>query len=360
MTEMWKRSKERAKEIRKKLRGWSKENLPYLMIFVLIFLLLFFYLFDRIVITIGPGEAGILYRRFRGGTVVDKVYPEGIQFILPFNRMYIYNVRVQQVAHQFSVLTINGLKIDLHLSIRYHPEYLFLGVLHKKVGPDYVNAVVIPEIEQVLRVLIGRLSAEEVYRTKRAILAKSITEAIDQIARRYIRVDDVIIKMIRLPDTVERAIQDKMTQKHIADAYLYRLEREKQEAERKRIEGRGIRDQLKIIAEALPEDKIVDWLGIKATVQLSESNNAKIVVIGNSETGLPIIGNIPMDSAKGNTPINPSGIPDPSGREPGSVSPGVVAEQNTPPPPAAGVPPDITVTPEVKEKEGNDNVQSKK
>lgn len=314
-------------QIWKRIKVSARDNLPYLLVLLMLLLLLFFYLFDRIVITIDSGEAGVLYRRFHGGTVVEKVYPEGVKFILPWNRMHIYNVRVQQVPHQFSVLTRNGLKIDLHLSIRYHPDYLFLGILHKNVGPGYVNAIVIPEIEQVLRILLGRLSSEEVYRSRGAVIAKSIGTAIDQISRRYVRVDDVIIKMIRLPETVELAIQDKMTQKHIADAYTYRLEREKQEAERKRIEGTGIRDQLKIIAEALPAGRIVDWLGIKATLQLSESSNAKIVVIGSGEKGLPIIGNIPMEHLKGVSPIDllgDSGLP---GGDLGSASTDVAGEE---------------------------------
>ena len=358
--EIWKKLKAWVKDRWKKLKAWVKNNLPYFLILLMIFLLLFFYLFNRIVITIGPGEAGVLYRRFHGGTVVDKVYPEGVKFIFPWNRMHVYNVRVQQISHEFSVLTKNGLKIDLFISIRYHPEYLFLGVLHKKVGPDYVHAIVIPEIEQVLRILLGRLSAEEVYRTKRAIIEKAINTAIDQIARRYVRVDDVIIKIIRLPDTVEQAIQDKMTQKHIADAYTYRLEREKQEAERKRTEGKGIRDQLKIIAEALPEGKIVDWLGIKATLKLSESNNAKVVVIGSGEKGLPIIGNIPMEHLKGTSPIDPLGESGLPGGDPGSASTDVAAEKKASDASTITAPPDNTVTPEVEEKAGNDKIENKR
>jgi len=356
----WKKIKAWAEDKWKKIKASAKDNLPYLLIFLLIFLLLFFYLFNSIVITIGPGEAGVLYRRFYGGTVVDKVYPEGVKFIFPWNRMHIYNVRVQQVPHEFSVLTKNGLKIDLFISIRYHPEYLFLGVLHKKVGPDYVYAIVIPEIEQVLRVLLGRLSAEEVYRTKRAIIAKSINEAIDQIARRYVRVDDVIIKMIRLPETVEQAIQDKMTQKHIADAYDYRIEREKKEAVRKKIEGTGIRDQLNTIAEALPEDRIVDWLGIKATLQLSESKNTKVVVIGSGEKGLPIIGNIPMEQLKGAAPIDTSGDSGLPGGDRGSASTDVAAEDKASDAPTITAPPDKTVTPEIEEKEDNDKIENKR
>jgi regulator of protease activity HflC (stomatin/prohibitin superfamily) len=342
--------------IREKIKASAKENLPYLLIFLLIFLLLFFYLFNSIVITIGPGEAGVLFKRFSGGTVVDKVYPEGINIIFPWNRMHIYNVRVQQVGHDFSVLTKNGLKIDLFISIRYHPEYLFLGVLHKKVGPDYVDAIVIPEIEQVMRVLLGRLSAEEVYRTKRAIIAKAINEAIDQIARLYVRVDDVIIKMIRLPETVEQAIQDKMTQKHMADAYRYKLLREIKEAERKEIEARGLKAYNEIVGSSLSKD-VLQWLGVRATLELSKSKNAKVVVIGSGEKGLPIIGTIPMEHLKETAPTGPSADTGLPGGGIGSASTGIVATDKASDAPVITAPPDTFVTPKIEEKKGNDKIE---
>lgn len=279
--------------ILKKIQTTAKEKLPYLMIGLLLFLMLFFYLFNRIVITIGAGEAGVLWRRFHGGTVVDKVYAEGTRLILPWDRMHVYNVRVQQNAHEFYVLTRNGLKIDLAISMRYHPEYLFLGVLHKKVGPNYLQTIVIPEIENVLRVLLGRLDAEQVYRTEKAVVEKAVNEAIDQIARRFVRVDDVIIKMVRLPDTVERAIQEKMTQKHLADAYDFKLLREEKEARRKAIEAEGLKRYNDIVGTSL-SGKVLEWLGIKATLELARSENAKVVVVGGGEKGLPIIGAIPM------------------------------------------------------------------
>lgn len=284
--------------ILEKAKKTAREKLPYLMIGLLLFLMLFFYLFNRIVITIGAGEAGVLWQRFYGGTVIDRVYPEGIRLIFPWDRMQIYNVRVQQVPHEFSVLTRNGLKIDLAISIRYHPEYPFLGILHKKVGPEYLLTIVIPEIENVLRVLLGRLDAEQVYRTEKSVIEKAVNGAIDQIARRFVRVDDVIIKMVRLPDSVARTIQEKMTQKHLADAYDFKLLREEKEARRKAIEAEGLKRYNDIVGTSLSRE-VLEWLGIKATLELARSENAKVVVVGSGEKGLPIIGAIPMAHDQG-------------------------------------------------------------
>ncbi|MBD3305506.1 prohibitin family protein [candidate division KSB3 bacterium] len=280
----WQTVKENVKE------QWITILIPFL-----IFLFLIVYLSKNIFITILPGEAGVLWSRFFGGTQVDYVYPEGLHYIFPWDKMYVYNVRVQQTPHEFDVLTVNGMKIHLAISIRYQPEYKLLGLLHQRVGPDYVEKVVVPEIEAVLRVLIGRMRAEEVYSTERSIIEKAVNQAVEQIAQRYINVDDVIIKRMDFPPFIAAAIENKVEQKQIADAHLFRIEREKREAERKRIEAEGFRRYNEILTASL-SDQILLWRSIQATLELAQSPNAKVIVIGGGERGLPIIGNIPMDA----------------------------------------------------------------
>lgn len=280
-----------------------------MLILLSIFLLMFMYLSRNIVFNILPGEAGVRWRRFEGGTEIDRVYNEGIHFIYPWDKMYIYNVRVQQTANEFDVLTVNGMQIHLSISIRYYPEYKLLGLLHQKVGPNYVEIVVIPEIEAVLRVLIGRLRAEEVYSTERALLEKSVNQAVEQIAQRFINVDDVIIKRIEFPSYVKQAIENKMEQLQLAEAHQFRVERETREAERKRIEAVGFRRYNEILAASL-SDRILLWRSIQATLELARSPNAKIIVIGSGERGLPIIGNIPFEQFQNlssfDVPISPA------------------------------------------------------
>ncbi len=271
------------------MKKYAREYLRGLIISMVIFLILFLLLLHRVLVLIGPGEAGVLFKTFAGGTDIETVYPEGLRIIWPWDRMFIYNCRVQEYAHQFNVLTINGLKIHLDLSIRYRPEYALVSKLHKDVGEDYVNIVVIPEIENVLRVLIGRLNAEEVYTTKRSLIEKAISEAIEQIAQRYVNVDNVIIKRMQLPESVAESVREKMKQKHMAAAYVFRLEREEEEKKRKRIEAEGLE---RFHAALSPE--VLQYMGIEATLQLSQSNNSKVVIIGGGEGGLPIIGNMPL------------------------------------------------------------------
>ncbi len=151
------------------------------------------------------------------------------------------------------------------------------------------------------------LDAEEVYRTKRAIIEKTLNTAVEKIAQRYVKVDDVMIKRMQLPKSVEEQIQVKMQEKHRSLAYTFKLEREEKEAARKKIEAGGLKQYNEILGPSLSED-VLQWLGIRATLKLAESNNSKVVVIGSGKKGLPIIGTIPMeqDDMPGtpNLPIN--------------------------------------------------------
>lgn len=253
-----------------------------------------FFLVKSIFYTILPGEAGIRWRRFGGGTMVDYVYPEGMHVIPPWDRFYIYTVRYQEIHPDLDVLTKTGLKVKLSLSIRYAPKYKLLGLLHQKIGPDYANIVIISEIENVLREIMGTMGAEQIYTTGRAVIIEAINQAIERVAQRYINVDAVLIKKIELPDSVADAIRFKIKQKHLVEAHEFIVQKEHKEADRKRVEGEGIRDQLKIVASSLPEGEILYWMAIKATLELSKSKNSKVVVIGSPKTGLPVIGSLPL------------------------------------------------------------------
>ncbi len=282
------RARRLAAQVRRGVRRTAESLLPVALITVLVVGLALIYLFNHIVIVIRSGEAGALYRLFYGGTQTDYVYPEGIHILWPWNKMHIYNTRVQTVLHEFKVLTNKGLPIELKLAIRYHPEYEMVGLLHQRVGPNYVNTIVVPQIESVLRRNIGRRDPEDIYTNKEGILTDIIVRAIEEAGQKFVYIDDIIIRSVTLPEAVKLAIDEKLVYQQQWQAYEFRLARETQEAERKRIEAQGIRDYQATIAETLDE-KVLQWQGIQATVSLSESENSKVVVIGSGENGLPII-----------------------------------------------------------------------
>lgn len=274
---------------KRRARVWIQENTPYIVVISLVVTLLVVFLWPRIFITINAGEAGVLYKRFTIGTVTDYVYPEGLHIIFPWDVMHIYDARVQLVKHKFKVLTNQGLPVYLKIAIRFHPEYELIGVLHQKIGPDYVNKIIIPQIESVMRRNIGKYTPEDIYTNKEGVLSNIIVLALEETGRKYVRISDIIIRSLDLPPPVAQSIEDKLVYEEQFKAYVYILEKEKQEAERKRIEAKGIHDYHTIIAETL-DDKMLTWQGILATTKLSESENSKMLIFGNKGTeGLPLI-----------------------------------------------------------------------
>ncbi|KPA15492.1 SPFH domain, Band 7 family protein [Candidatus Magnetomorum sp. HK-1] len=270
------------------------EKRPVIILGVLLFLVVFALLLNRIVIIVRAGEGGVLYRLLFEGTVVNRVYGEGIHFILPCNTMFKYNCRVQEVTHDIRVISKNGLPINMKISIRFYPEYDMLGVLHKKLGPNYVETVIIPEIESVLRIIIGKIEAEQVYSTKTSLIEKALNESIEQVARRYINIDDVIIKQLILPQEIEKSIAFKLQKKHLAVAHDFVILREKKEAKRRIIEAKGLARYNNILGSSISKS-IILWKSIDASLKLTQSNNSKVVMVGNGKNGLPIFGGSYLD-----------------------------------------------------------------
>lgn len=270
-----------------RLRRWIQRNLAYFAVFFVSLLLTFIFLWPQIVITVNSGEGGVLYKRFFG-TVTDKVYTEGIYAIFPWDTLYIYNGRIQTVLHDFDVLTNQGLPIHLSLAIRFRPEYDMLGLLHQQVGPDYINTIIIPEVESVLRKRLSPYKPEEIYTNKDKILTTVVIEAVEALGQKYVTANDVIIREIALPPTIRQAIEAKLTEEQRDQTYVYRLKREEKEAKRKAIEAEGIKNYQDTVAKTL-SDKLLKWQGIQATLELAKSNNSKVVVIGAGSSGMPLI-----------------------------------------------------------------------
>jgi regulator of protease activity HflC (stomatin/prohibitin superfamily) len=222
------------------------------------------------------------------GTVTDHVYSEGLQVVMPLNTMYIYDTRVQVIFHDIEVLTSSGLPIKLSLAVRFQPIFELLGILHQQVGPDYPNKIILPQIESVLRRNIGTYTPEDIYSNRDGVLSKIITLALEEVGRKYIQVDDIIIRSVELPESVRESIEAKLVNEQQFLAYNFKLKKEEQEAKRKMIEASGHDVYQKIIAGSL-DDRILKWHGIRATLELAQSPNSKVVVIGSGENGLPII-----------------------------------------------------------------------
>ncbi|KAF0234785.1 MAG: hypothetical protein FD181_3616 [Prolixibacteraceae bacterium] len=253
---------------------------------VLIFLLLFG---GRMFLIIQAGERGVIFKPYTTGLDKDNVYSEGFHIIAPWNDMYVYNVREQQRDEPMDVLDKNGLSISMDVTVRFNPSFDRIGNLHEQFGINFVNVLVVPEVRSCVRRVAGRYTAEEIYSTKRAEVEQSIIEETKKIlSENYIEMKALLIRSINLPEQIKGAIESKLKQEQEALAYEFRLQRETSEAERRRIEAEGIAAFNRIINASLT-DNILKQRGIEATIQLSESQNSKVIVIGSGKDGLPLI-----------------------------------------------------------------------
>ena len=241
------------------------------------------------VVSIGAGQGGVLYKPLSEGVVIDKpALTEGYHFVAPWNDVEVFNLRQQEYFDQMKVLSSNGLDIQLDATIWYQPDAASLGLLYKTKGIDYLDNLVKPALRSATREVVGRYTPEEIYSSKRGVIQQEIMEETKKIlVNQYILVNTVLVRDVTLPTTIKTAIERKLKQEQEALEYEFRLVKAKKEAEKVRIEAQGKADANRILSASLT-DKILKDKGIDATLQLSESSNSKIVIVGGKD-GLPLI-----------------------------------------------------------------------
>lgn len=268
-------------------RAWLRRHRFSMTIGSLLFMLAFAFFWNRIVYTIRPGEEAVFWSRFTG-TEIDAIYKEGLHLIFPWDKLYIYDLRIQAVDHTVKVLSTDGLEISVDVTTRFHPESKTVPQLHQEVGPEYASRIVLPEVVSAVREVIGRYRPEQLYTLRTDQTEREIVQrAAVQTRERFVELDDVLIRRLELPETVQAAIQRKLNQEQEALEYEYRLEKERREALRKDIEAQGIVAFQERVDASITE-QLLRWKGIEATLELARSPNAKMVVIGGRD-GMPLI-----------------------------------------------------------------------
>ncbi len=286
--------------------NWARYKRPIKQYMVLLMILGILFLgafFRNIVNFVHPGEAGIIWKPFFGGTQTDTIYKEGLQLLWPWDRLYIYNVRVQQIAHEFDALSKNGLPIHFEVSIRYQPVKETLPILHQEIGPDYVEKVVKPEVQAHVRKIVASYLPEEIYTSEGYLLQVIRQGAMAAMNERNISLDDLLIKRMSLPDTIRAAIERKLSAEQLSLQYDYILIKEKKEAERKRVEATGIRDFQRLAGEGGMFGQYLNFYGIEATLELAKSTNSKTIIMGNRDNGLPLMFNLPATDPVPGAPL---------------------------------------------------------
>ena len=223
------------------------------------------------------------------GRVTGEVLPEGIHLINPFKSNNEMSIRTQEIKESASVPSSEGLVMNLDTSLIYHVNPDKASEVFQKIGPNYVDVLVEPNLRAAIREATASHSANALYTGEREMVAKQIYDHLAALlGQRGFTVESILLRDIQLPATLKSSIEAKQQAEQEALAMSFRLQKETQEAQRKRIEAAGIRDFQQIVAQGI-SPQLLEWKGIEATESLSKSVNTKIVVIGNSKNGLPLI-----------------------------------------------------------------------
>jgi len=223
------------------------------------------------------------------GSVSPNVLPPGVRFVFPFTRVVKMSIKTQEVKETAEVPSKEGLIMDLEGSLLFRLDPEKAANLYKTVGQDYQEIAVHPQIRSAIREITASYEAKVLYSAERERIAKETLELFRKLAGdRGIIAEAVLLRKIGLPAIVANAIQEKLRREQEAEQMKFVLQKEQQEAERKRIEAQGIADFQKIVAAGI-SPQLLEWKGIEATEKLAMSQNSKVVVIGSGKNGLPLI-----------------------------------------------------------------------
>jgi regulator of protease activity HflC (stomatin/prohibitin superfamily) len=327
-------------------RRFLGRNLPGLSISLMVVLLVGVVLWPYMVITVPSGHVAVLWYRFPGfdfycgclvnrGTVLNpsELREEGLHVIAPWNRLFIYDLRLQSISQTYHAISKDGVSVIAQINTRYQLLHNSVGVLHKFIGPEYFATILSPEIGAEAREVIARYTAQEVYTSRdkiqqeirddaQKILADKLNKLVQPAAmeesdpQHYndflassILILDTLVLGIDLPPEIVAAINRQTEQFYMIQEYKFRVEREAEESRRKMVEANGIAAFQRTVSQGI-SDSYLRWQGINATLALAQSSNAKIVIIGSGKDGLPIIlGNV--DNPVAGAGLTPGGGPAP-------------------------------------------------
>jgi prohibitin 1 len=235
---------------------------------------------------VGTGHIGVLTLF---GRVTGERLAEGMHLINPLKTNNEMSIQTQTLKESANVPSSEGLMISLDTSLIYHLNPDRAADVFQKTGADYENVVVEPTLRSAIREATASHSANALYTGEREEVAQKIqAQLTEQLTKRGLVVESVLLRDIQLPATLKAAIEAKQQAEQESLAMNFRLQKETQEAQRKRIEAAGVRDFQQIVAQGITPS-LLEWKGIEATEVLAKSPNSKIVVIGNPKNGLPLI-----------------------------------------------------------------------
>ncbi|MAC94517.1 MAG: peptidase [Flavobacteriales bacterium] len=260
---------------------------PYIFIGIIVVILII--VLSNIFVILEPTERGVIFKKYTSGLDVDDVKQEGLSIVAPWNDVIIFDIAERQIEETMDVLSKDGLSIAIDVSLRFRPEPSKIGYLYRAFKNSYIESLIRPELRSAVRQIIGQYTPEELYATKRQEIETRIQEAIRKVLdENHVELKALLFRSIKLPAMIKTAIEQKLTAEQESEKYEFLIQKEKKEAERRRIDAEGKAAANRILSASITSN-ILKEKGITATESLAKSNNTKIVVIGGGDDGLPII-----------------------------------------------------------------------
>jgi len=238
------------------------------------------------VVSVPTGHVGVLTLF---GRVTGETLGEGMHVINPLKSVQRLSIQTQSVKESASVPSNEGLILALDTSLLFHLDRSKAAEVYQKVGANYAEKIVEPTLRAAIRAATSAHTANALYTNARELVQQQIQEELTaQLAPRGVIIENVLLRDVQLPAMLKSSIEAKQQAEQDALRMSFILQKEKQEAERKRIEAQGIADFQKIVAQGI-SPQLLEWKGIEATEKLATSSNSKVVVVGNTKNGLPLI-----------------------------------------------------------------------
>jgi prohibitin 1 len=242
--------------------------------------------FGQMITVVPAGNVGVVDFF---GTVSQNTLKAGINLINPLARVIKFSVQTEELKETMDVPSKEGLTVQLEISALYHLNPEKAAEVYKSVGENYVQILLEPQIRSVSRGVTAGYDARALYTSEREILAQTIMVDLEKLVEpRGITIEATPLRRVGLPAGLTASIEEKLRAEQESQRMQFVLTKEKQEAERKRIEAQGISDFQNIVTRGISEP-LLRWKGIEATEKIAGSQNAKVIIIGAGKDGLPLI-----------------------------------------------------------------------
>ncbi|NMB83514.1 MAG: prohibitin family protein [Ignavibacteria bacterium] len=223
------------------------------------------------------------------GMVSETTLKSGVNFVNPMARVINFSIKTQELKEMMNVPSKEGLSVQLEISLLFSLDPDNASKIYKTVGENYGEIILIPQFRSVVRGITARYEAKALYTASREVLAHEIKSELEKlVGPRGINIESAPMRQIILPVGLTASIEEKLKAEQESQRMEFILKREEQEANRKRIEAKGIADFQDIVARGISQ-QLLQWKGIEATEKLANSPNSKVVIIGSGKDGLPVI-----------------------------------------------------------------------